>query len=72
MPYLIAKKNEETGKFELITDDKAIKEYYSIDDVIHAYEPIVEWSGRGNVFIIEKVALNFNVSIKPHGIDIDD
>lgn len=69
MSYFIMKKNEETGKFEAITDDKGVREYSTINSAIVAYAPIVEWNGRGNAFVVEKVALRLNISIKPHEID---
>ena len=64
MSYFIARKNVETGKFELQWNDDKPKEYYVEQEAINAFELSMIHNGSDNVMLLEQVSLDINVTIK--------
>jgi|LGOV01.1.fsa_nt_gb hypothetical protein len=63
MSYYLARRNKETGKFELQWDDAEPKQYYVLEQAISAYELSMTHEGQDNVMLLEAVALDIKVTI---------
>ena len=66
MSYYIARKNQETGLFEISKDSNGDrpKEYYSETEAIEQYQTEIESEGKRNILLLTAVPLRVTVVVE--------
>lgn len=64
MGYYIARRNTESGKFELDMHEGKPNEYSSESDAIDMYKISLHLEGSNNVLLLESVILDVNLTVE--------
>lgn len=72
MGYYIARRNTESGKFELNMDKGKPTEYRTEHDAIDMYKISLSLEGSNNVLLLESVVLDVNLTVERWVRNSDD